>query len=260
MNLTENEKHNLELVWRGMGAILETKDAPVVEQTFAPDFIQHNPWAQDGIAHVKEMLDFDFGYRAVRWVTEGDTMAYLGYYTAPNPLGENPLYCADMWRIAEGQIAEHWDALVPIPPDQLGKVLAGPGNGEAPVDRADVARNKATVTTFLDHVYNRGETGRIPELVAPGYVYHHPSAGEQTGHTALLDQLAQQPGGRMPHDRKRLVASGDLVMSYAHYFGEADRVTFDWFRLDNEHRIAEHWSISQPLVPLTEAANAHPHF
>ncbi len=70
--LSQAEKQNIQLVWDGMGAILETKDEKVVEKSFAKDFIQHNPWAKDGIEHIKEMLQFDFGYKAVRWMSSSE--------------------------------------------------------------------------------------------------------------------------------------------------------------------------------------------
>ena len=79
--LALQEKQNTQLVWDGMDAILKTKDEAKVEASFAEDFIQHNPWAKDGLAHVKEMLQFDFGYKAVRWIADGDIVAYHGYYT-----------------------------------------------------------------------------------------------------------------------------------------------------------------------------------
>ena len=64
----------------------------------------------------------------------------------------------------------------------------------------------------------------------------------------------------MPHDNKMLLASGDLVLAHSHYFGDEERVVFDWFRLDEASKIAEHWSVAQAITPLEEVANEHPHF
>lgn len=258
--LTQQEQQNIQLVWDGMGAILETKNEGIVETSFAEDFIQHNPWAKDGITHIKEMLAFDFGYKAVRWIADGDIMVYHGYYTAPNPLGEHPLHCVDAWRIEDGKIQEHWDALAPLPQAQLEKAIAGGGNGEKTVSEETRLANKWTVKRFLDHVLNRGRIDQIPSLVSTAYVYHHETEGELTGHQVLEDHIVNKHGGKMIHDNKLLLASGDLVMAHSHYFGENERVVFDWFRLDETHKIAEHWSVEQPITPLAEVANEHPHF
>ena len=258
--LNQQEKQNIQLVWDGMGAILETKNEAVVDASFAEDFIQHNPWAKDGVEHIKEMLQFEFGYKPVRWIADGDIMVYHGYYTAPNPLGELPLLCVDMWRVENGKIQEHWDALMPLSQEQLDKAIAGGGNGELQTSDEAVAANKATVKRFLDHVLNRGRISEIKDLVSPEYVYYHETEGELKGYAVLEDHIVNKNGGKMTHDLKKLLASGDLVMSHAHFFGAEERVAFDWFRLDENHKIVEHWSVTQPITPWEEVANAHPHF
>lgn len=258
--MTNQEKQNIQLVWDGMGAILESKDENVVNASFAEDFIQHNPWAKDGIEHIKEMLQFNFGYRAIRWVSDGDVMAYHGYYTAPNPLGDHPLLCVDAWRIENGKIQEHWDALAPLPQEQLEKCIAGQGNGEKEVSEETRQANKATVKRFLDHVLNRGRIEEIKNLVSESYIYHHETEGELKGYAVLEDHIVNKNGGKMLHDNKMLLASVDLVMAHSHYFGEQERVVFDWFRLDDNNQIAEHWSVEQAITPQEEVANEHPHF
>ncbi|MEO0473816.1 MAG: nuclear transport factor 2 family protein [Bacteroidota bacterium] len=258
--LQQQEKQNIQLVWDGMDAILKTKNEAVVEASFAEDFIQHNPWAKDGLAHIKEMLAFEFGYVPLRWVADGDIMAYHGYYTAPNPLGEHPLLCVDAWRVENGKIQEHWDALAPMPEELVSKATKGGGNGEKAVPAEIRAANKTTVKRFLDHVLNRGRIDLVKDLVSPAYVYHHETEGELTGHAVLEEHIVKKNGGRMLHDNKLLLGSGDLVMAHSHYFGENERVVFDWFRLDENSLIAEQWSVEQPITPLEEVANAHPHF
>ena len=260
MGLSSTEKAHIQLVWDGMGAILKSKDEQKVEASFAEDFIQHNPWAKDGIAHIKEMLAFEFGYEPIRWVVDGDIMAYHGYYTAPNPLGDHPLLCVDAWRIENGKIQEHWDALAPLPADMVDNATSGAGHGEKEVSDETRAGNKAVVKRFLDHVLNRGRIDQISELVSPAYIYHHESEGELKGHDILVDHIVNKNGGRMLHDNKLLLASGDLVMAHSHYFGDEERVVFDWFRIDDEGKIAEHWSVAQPITPLEQVANEHPHF
>lgn len=259
MSQLDNEKKNIQIVRDGMAAILESKSETEVEALFAETFIQHNPWAKDGIEHVKQMLAFDFGYKPARWVVQDDVVAYLGYYTAPNPLGDLPLYCTDMWRVADGKIVEHWDALLPLPETELSNALAGEGDGESFSCEDTRARNTETVSKFLDLVLNRGELDQMGNLVSSEYVYHDPTDGERRGHAAMHGTISGA-GGRMIHDNKRLLASGDIVMSHGHFFGEPDQVIFDWFRLDQENKIAEHWSIAQPILPLAEAENPHPHF
>ena len=259
MALTAREKKNIQIVWEGLDAILKEKSEAGIDANFDERFIQHNPWAKDTSEHLKEMLQMDFGYKPIRWVSDENIMAYHGYYTAPNPLGDLPLYCTDAWRIENDKVIEHWDALMPISDEQLQKAIAGSGNGEKDVSDETKATNKATVKRFLDHVLNRGRLDEINSLVSADYVYHHESAGVMTGQEALVGHIQNKHGGRMQHDNKMILASGDLVMAHSHFFGENERVVFDWFRLDGG-KIAEHWSVEQPITPWEQVANNHPHF
>ena len=257
--LSQKEKENIQKVWDGLDAILKDKNEAGIDANFAVDFIQHNPWAGDTIHHLKEMLQMDFGYAPKRWVSDGDIMAYHGYYTAPNPLGDKPLLCTDVWRFENGKIQEHWDALNVVSDEQLQKAIAGAGNGEVEVNDETRAANKATVKRFLDHVLNRGRLVEIDNLIAEDYVYHHEDEGALKGREVLTDHVKNKMGGRMQHDNKLLLASGDLVMAHSHYFGDNERVVFDWFRLQ-DGKIAEHWSVEQPIEPWENVANNHPHF
>ncbi|QLG44456.1 nuclear transport factor 2 family protein [Costertonia aggregata] len=257
--LSEQEKNNIQIVWYGLDAILKDKSESGIDTNFAIDFIQHNPWAGDTIVHLKEMLQMNFGYKPVRWVSDGDIMAYHGYYTAPNPLGEHPLLCTDVWRIENGKVQEHWDALMPLPDEQLQNAIAGAGDGEKEVSDDIRKKNKASIKRFLDHVLNRGRLVEIDSLVSTDYIYHNEMDGELRGKEVLKDHIVSKMGGRMHHDNKLLLASGDLVMAHSHYFGEKERVVFDWFRMD-DGKIAEHWSVEQAIEPWENVANDHPHF
>ena len=259
MALTTQEQYNIKLVWDCMAAILEAKDEQKIEACFTDDFIQHNPWAQDGIGHVKEMLAFEFGYKPIRWVADGDIMAYHGYYTAPNPLGDHPLLCVDAWRVEAGKIKEHWDALAPMPQHRLDQAIAGGGDGELAVSDSERQVNKHVVIKFLDQILNRGRLEAIAQFVHEDYVYHQEQEGALLGREALNDHIVNNHGGRMIHDNKRVLASGDLVMAHSHFFGANERVVFDWFRMQ-QGKIAEHWSVEQPISPWGEVANNHPHF
>ena len=258
MSLSTEEKRNIQIVWDGLDAILKEKSEVGIEANFADDFIQHNPWAGDTIVHLKEMLQMDFGYEPVRWVSDGDIMAYHGFYTAPNPLGEHPLLCTDVWRIENGKVQEHWDALAPLPESMVTNATAGEGNGEKEVSPETRTLNKAVVKRFLDHVLNRGRLSEINALVSEDYTYYHEEQGALQG-ISTLKNFIEKEGGRMIHDNKLIIASGDLVMTHSHFFGEDERVVFDWFRLD-DGKIVDHWSVAQPISPWDQVANDHPHF
>lgn len=244
-----------QLVTHAMNAILVDHDRGAVRKAFHPDFVQHNPWAEDGGAHVEAMCDFTFGVEMARWIIQGDLVAYHGLYTAPNPLGDQPLLCVDVWRVQGDQIVEHWDALLPTPPDVASAMLAGNGDGLADVAPAAVARNAAAARRMLEAGVNAKDFASVRSGLAEGFVDRAPEDGNAASFVAALE--AEAP----TYDIRHTIASGDLVLTHAAVRSEGrDQVVFDIFRFDDAGTIAEHWAVAQDRVPLSEAANLHPHF
>ena len=234
----------VQRVLSAMDGILVAHDEAAVERDFHPDFVQHNPWAKDGAAHVKEMCAFEFGVHVQRYVVQGDLVAYHGIYTAPNPLGDQPLHCVDVWRVQGEQIVEHWDALQPIPAEAVGAFLDGDGDGGAAVSPQVVAGNAARVRGFLE--------GTATDTLAGDVVWHRPGGGSAEALQAWQSEHTVEI--------RRTIASGDSVLAQLDTrVGTQRKVVYAWFRL-HANRIEEVWMVTQDFVPDAEAATAHPHF
>jgi len=92
------------------GAFID-KDPSVVERYFAPDYIQHNPAIPNGpkaIADFIASLSKDFSYEPGMAVAEGDMVMVHGRYVG---FGKKPMVAVDIFRVANGKLAEHWDVL-----------------------------------------------------------------------------------------------------------------------------------------------------
>jgi len=55
-------------------------------------------------------LPADFGYELVRVIADGDLVALHGTY---HGFGPEPLVAFDIFRVADGKLAEHWDVMQP---------------------------------------------------------------------------------------------------------------------------------------------------
>ncbi len=254
MTLTPTERRNADTMFAAMDGILVDHDEASVDEHFSDHFVQHNPWALDGAAHVKEMCAYQFPLVSKRWVAQGDLAGYHGYYGTPNPLGDTPLVCFDLWRVRGDKIIEHWDALMPVPDEAAAEALtSGGGDGAADVADGEVDRNAAEARRFLEVGVRSGDSAVIDELLADDFSYH--AAGGVVG----ADAATQRIGAGVPLTVKRVVASGDLVVAHVHVEGDEPNVTWDIFRMDGG-RIAEMWSVRQPIAPPEEQANTHPHF
>ena len=254
MTLTDNERANANKIHAAMDGILVEHSEDSVDEHFSEHFVQHNPWALDGAAHVKEMCEYQFPLVSKRWVAQGDLAGYHGYYGTPNPLGDTPLVCFDLWRVRGDKIIEHWDALMPVPDEATAERLtSGGGDGGADVSDDEIARNSAEARRFLEVGVRSGDLAVVDELLDDDFVYHSPDGPVD------VDTAKQHIGNGVPLTVNQIVASGDLVVAHVHMQGSEPNVTWDVFRMV-DGAIAEMWSLHQPIAPPEEQANTHPHF
>lgn len=95
------------------------RDVRAAFETYvAEDYIQHNPGIADGRAAAVERLvpmfaesGREFGVRQI--IVDGD-MAVIHVHAIPTP-GARGASVFDMYRLENGRIVEHWDAIQPVP-------------------------------------------------------------------------------------------------------------------------------------------------
>lgn len=112
---------NKALVLDVLTAVFVKRDASVVERHFARDYIQHNPaipTGRDAIAGLVGQLGPDFRYEPGMVTAEGDLVMVHGRYTGWGP---KPMVAIDIFRVADGKLAEHWDVMQEEVPAQLTK-------------------------------------------------------------------------------------------------------------------------------------------
>lgn len=92
------------------------------ERYVAADYIQHNPAILDGREAAIAMLEPKFSapgasFEVKRILVDGD-MAMIHLRGRPSP--DNPGGAvADIYRLQDGKIVEHWDVLQPIQPNTV---------------------------------------------------------------------------------------------------------------------------------------------
>jgi predicted SnoaL-like aldol condensation-catalyzing enzyme len=110
---------NLRLVAAMYERVLQPLSSSCVDEFFAPDYIQHSPLAVTGAQGLKDFLDWararspDAEHRVKRLFADGDyVIAHV--HVIINP-GERGNAVVDIFRIAAGRIAEHWDVAQEVP-------------------------------------------------------------------------------------------------------------------------------------------------
>jgi predicted SnoaL-like aldol condensation-catalyzing enzyme len=113
------EEANRRLVANMYERVLKPLDSSRVDEFFARDYIQHNPLAATGAKGLKDFLDWarirapNAEHRVKRMFVDGDyVIAHV--HVIINP-GERGNAVVDIFRIANGHIAEHWDVAQEVP-------------------------------------------------------------------------------------------------------------------------------------------------
>jgi predicted SnoaL-like aldol condensation-catalyzing enzyme len=102
---------NKALVLAGIKGVFIDRDPSAVDRLFSADYRQHNPQIPNGPAAIKALLgnlSRDFKYEPGLVMTDGDYVSIHGRYTGWGP---KPMIAVDIFRVANGKIAEHWDVM-----------------------------------------------------------------------------------------------------------------------------------------------------
>jgi predicted SnoaL-like aldol condensation-catalyzing enzyme len=115
----QEEEGNYRLVAQMYERVLQPMDSSRVDEFFADDYIQHSPLAATGAQGLKDFLDWararspDAEHRVKRIFVDGDyVIAHVHVIIKPGDRGNAVV---DIFRIANGRIAEHWDVGQEIP-------------------------------------------------------------------------------------------------------------------------------------------------
>ncbi|MCW3838301.1 nuclear transport factor 2 family protein [Sphingomonas canadensis] len=251
-----------------------------------PDFIQHNPKIANGVAGHRAYFAKIFGAPKPdpappppRHVTDmvlvdGDLFSVMHH--SVDSTGAARLF-VDIWRVADGKIAEHWDVIQDIPATSAHGNGMACGNYETweraqawadsivnpTCGRPDPASKRAdSLKTFQDYVAQVGAGdvfGAIERYLSAGYRQHSPVIGD--GKQGAIDYLRREWGdlsGPKPSlGPQRIVAEGDYVL--VHYIltdGATGKQSaqVDVFRIRGG-QISEHWDLKQPVPEKTESGN-----
>lgn len=115
---------NKALVLKAYQALFGDHDLGAVDRYWAQDYLQHNPYMADGTEAVKQYVEKigllkgpTFKVEFLRVAAEGDLVFVQ---TRQPKMGDQPeMVIVDIFRVANGKIAEHWDVMQAVPADKL---------------------------------------------------------------------------------------------------------------------------------------------
>lgn len=242
-----------DVVAQAVDEIFGKRDPDAVARVLAPDFRQHSALLGDGPdalrAHVAG-LPADFSYTCARLLGDGDLVLMHGTY---HGLAPRPLVAFDLFRVADGKIAEHWDGLTP----EAVTTVSGRSQTDGPalITRpGQRATSRQVGETFLRTVLIGGQYDRLAEFVDPDdHAQHNPGTADGIAGLGAAASARTAQGLAMKYDQlHRIVAEGEFVYTLASgTLGGSPYAFHDLFRVDGSGAgggyIAEHWDVMTPV-------------
>jgi predicted SnoaL-like aldol condensation-catalyzing enzyme len=118
MGRVDESEGSKAIALKAIRGVFIERDARVVQELFAPDYIQHNPTipsGRDAISALVGSLPEGFRYEPGMVVAEGNIVMIHGRYVGWAP---EPMVAVDIFRVDNGRLVEHWDVMqaeIPAP-------------------------------------------------------------------------------------------------------------------------------------------------
>ena len=157
--------------------IVGQRKAELIPEFVREDYIQHNPMVKQGRAGITDMINYlktlpppPEGAKSpiIRAIQEGDLVVthlditFMGKHMA----------VIDLFKLRDGMLAEHWDAIQTLPDQTRDLITATNGTSEIDAD-ASTAESKRVVDAFYKAVIEKKPVG---EFVHRDYIEHDPAA------------------------------------------------------------------------------------
>ena len=111
MDRVDESEGSKAIALKAIRGVFIERDARVVQELFAPDYIQHNPTissGRDAIGALVGSLPEGFCYEPGMVVAEGNIVMIHGRYVGWAP---EPMVAVDIFRVENGRLVEHWDVM-----------------------------------------------------------------------------------------------------------------------------------------------------
>jgi predicted SnoaL-like aldol condensation-catalyzing enzyme len=245
-------------MWR---SIVNAGNVELADDMLTQDYTQHSPVIPTGreafkqvfsaLPHLDEIPEV-VAPPLVQILGEGDLVAMVLREQMPAPPGEDPYFTAhfNLFRVADGRLAEHWHSVQGVPgpqtpaPEDGGPqpVTGATGSAQAELLQAAdaaLAANKKLVFDYWRAAVSQGVEGAAPNYRAADYVEHSANGTTFT---------PEAGGGVADAPLVAMVAEGDLVvqvlaLSHPHPLRAGATYTTTWFDMFRitDGKIVEHW-------------------
>jgi len=231
--------------------IVGQRRAELIPEFVREDYIQHNPTVKQGRAGITEMINYlktvplpPVGAKSpiIRAIQEGDLVVthldvvFMGKRMA----------VIDLFKLKDGLLAEHWDAIQQMP-DQTGMTITAT-NGSNEIDQsASAIKSKGIVDRFYKAIMNKDAAANF---IKSDYIEHNPAVihSGKSLDVYLSDDINREI------EIHRTIGEGNFAVVQSEFKrGDKAFALYEIFRIA-QNKIAEHWSVEQAIPDGVEPA------
>jgi predicted SnoaL-like aldol condensation-catalyzing enzyme len=109
--MTETEQRNKALVLKAFDTLFTKRDYAAAQRFWSPDYIQHSAHVEpgrDGLFEFVKAAPPDMHHEIALIIADGD---YVMVHVRLSNVGQPNRIVADILRIEDGLLAEHWDVI-----------------------------------------------------------------------------------------------------------------------------------------------------
>lgn len=256
---TTDQKDLKTIAIKAQDAFFKDYSEEGVKKYFNEDYIQHNPHVPTGIKPVLEFLPAlkkaKTTYTNHRLLQDGDFIIFHNSYDNAQAFGAKEVVTFDIWRMENGKVAEHWDAVTP----KVEKTASGRSQVDGSTEIKDLDKtdaNKTLVKNFVNDILVNGKNDKLTEYISTEqYDQHNPMVKDGLkGLGEAIKQLTEANQMFTYTKVHKIWGEGNFVVaqSEGEWKGKT-HVFYDLFRIENG-KIVEHWDVIQE-VPEKMAHN-----
>lgn len=248
----ERKSQMKEIAITAQDAFFVEYDEEKVKTYFREDYIQHNPHVPTGLDPVlgilPELKKMGTTYQNHRLLEDGEFIIMHNTYSNADMFGAKDVVTFDIWRMQDGQVAEHWDAIAPI----VTETASGRSQFDGPKTIEDIDKTKANkelIANFMADVF----FGKAPEKISTyisseQYDQHNTMVKDGLdGLNEALEYLASQNNMFEYNKVHRILGEGNFVLAQSEgRWNGKPQAFYDLFRIKN-NQIVEHWDIIQEI-------------
>lgn len=237
---------------KAMDALFKNFSEEEMRTFYHQNYIQHNPHVPTGLDTVIGLLPVlkgaDFGYKTHRIIQDQNLLVTHTTYTNAEVFGANTVIAFDIWRIEEGKVAEHWDAITPLASESVNGRTQVDGATEI-TDLEKTNENKELIKNFMSDILMGKNPGKIAEYInQEEYAQHNPQIWDGfDGLVKTIEYLVSQDNMFVYNKVHRIIGEGNFVLAQSEgAWNGKPQAFYDLFRIE-DGKLVEHWDVIQEI-------------